>query len=195
MDWPQHPVETLARDGAFRPPHCPWADCPSRTRPADHPFRCIRHGVYTRHAAPRRIPRWRCRVCRRTFSSQTFAVTYYLKHPERLLPCASGVCIGASFGQLAEHHGGHRSAWARLSERIGRHALRLHALLLDEIARRGLLDEPVVYDHLETFAGCQDYPVGVGLAAGTRSRFVLSVDEAPHARPRRHPWERRRGVA
>ncbi|RMF72680.1 MAG: hypothetical protein D6738_10600 [Acidobacteria bacterium] len=191
MDWPTQRVENIPAD-EFVPPHCPDAGCPSNRETDPVPFRCIRKGWYRRQAAPHRVRRYLCTVCGRGFSQQTFAVSYYLKHPERLVPCAAGLCAGSSFGQIADVHGGHRSSWARLSERIGRHAMLLHALVLEEIRARRLLVEPLVYDHLETFAACQDYPIGIGLLALKESRFVLSVDAAMHARPRRLPWERAR---
>ncbi|MFO7653338.1 MAG: hypothetical protein R6X25_05880, partial [Candidatus Krumholzibacteriia bacterium] len=41
-------------------------------------------GYYTSLCNPKPIPRYRCKVCGRSFSRQTFSNTYWLKHPERL---------------------------------------------------------------------------------------------------------------
>lgn len=178
--------------GEFVPPHCPWRECPSNTDPAGHPFRFRREGFYRRKSPPHRVQKFSCRVCGRGFSQQTFSATYYLKHPERMSQCAAAMVAGESFSQMADVRGGHRSSWARLSERLARHCLLLHEDLRREAARRSLLREEVVYDDFETFAGCQDYPLAIGTAVGSRSHYVLALAAAPHRRPRSREWERRR---
>jgi len=58
-------------------------------------------------------------------------------------------------------------------------------MLLQALALRhleGRLEEPVVFDHFETFEFTQDYPFGVGTPVGGDSWFVYGLDPAPHAR-------------
>ena len=43
MDWPRTPVERLQE---FRPPFCPWTDCPEHRRTAPG-YRFRRHGYYS----------------------------------------------------------------------------------------------------------------------------------------------------
>ena len=68
----------------WTPPHCPNPNCPFHN-PLTPGFRARRCGYHTRLNPPHRVPRFQCRHCRRTFSSQTFATTYWLKRPA-LLP-------------------------------------------------------------------------------------------------------------
>src|SRR6185295_19715620 len=96
----------------------------------------------------RRVPRFRCKSCGRTFSRQSFGTSYYLKRPELLLPVAAGLVAGSAHRQIARSFGCAPSTVTRLSARLGRHALLLQARAL---SRLPLLDETVVIDHFETF--------------------------------------------
>jgi hypothetical protein len=100
---------------------------------------------------------------------------------------------GSAHRQIARTVGCAPSTVTRLAARIGRHSLLLQALALGEL---GPLEEPVVFDHFETFVFSQDDRLGIGTAVGQRSWFVYTMDPAPHARagkrsvrrrPRKHP--------
>ena len=175
MHWPATPVERLQ---PFTPSFCPWPGC-SQHRRASPGFRFDRHGVYATRRRPR-IPRFRCRSCRRVFSRQSFATSYYLKRPELLVPAAAGLVAGSAHRQLARSLGCAPSTITRLSARLGRHALLLNALALEHLIAR--LTEPVAADHFETFEFTQDMPFGVLTLVGRDSWFVLGLDPAPHAR-------------
>jgi len=111
-------------------------------------YRFRRHGSYaTRRRSA--VPRFRCLVCQRTFSRQSFAVSYYLKRPELLVPVAAGLQAGSAHRQLARTLGCAHSTVTRLSARLGRHAMLLSAHALQHL--EGQLAEPVVLDHFETF--------------------------------------------
>ena len=91
----------------------PWVDGAGGARPDGdrrprggraNPFR--RHGHYaTRRRAA--IPRFRCGRCGRTFSRQSFAVSYYLKRPELVVPVATGLQAGSA--HALQHMAGHLS--------------------------------------------------------------------------------------
>jgi len=70
----------------FTPPHCPWPECSSHSPSSGAPFRFQRHGSFQRLCDRRRVPRFLCLSCKRTFSLQTFAFSYYLKRPTLSLP-------------------------------------------------------------------------------------------------------------
>jgi hypothetical protein len=126
------------------------------------------------------VPRFRCPSCRRTFSRQSFALSYYLKRPELLIPVAAGLQAGSAHRQLARTLGCAPSSVTRLSARLGRHALLLLARALQHLA--GGLSEPVVLDHFEAFEFTQDLPFGIATPVGRDSWFVYGLDPAPHAR-------------
>ncbi len=126
------------------------------------------------------MPRFRCTACRRTCSRQSFAVSFYLKRPELLVPVAAGLQAGSAHRQIARSLGCAPSTVTRLSARLGRHALLLLARSLRHL--EGSLEEPIVLDHFETFEFTQDYPFGIATPVGSESWFVYGLDPAPHAR-------------
>jgi len=177
------------RPDRFCPPHCPWPECPGhldRKR-----FRYRRFGCYRRACDPRRkVPRFRCRTCRRTFSRQSFSSEYYLKRPELLAPVAAGLVAGSAHRQLARSLGCAPSTVTRLAARIGRHGLLLQARLLEQIDE---ITEPVVLDHFETFVYSQDDRLGIATAVAQQSWFVYGIQPAPHRRTGRRS-ERKKAV-
>jgi len=186
MHWPTTPVEYRSR---FQPPFCPWRGCPEHRR-SEPGYRFRRHGYYSTHRR-RRIPRFRCLTCGRTFSRQAFSVSYYSKRPDLLRKVAAGLVAGSAFRQLARSFECAPNTVARISARLGRHAMLLHAESLT--ALRGKLIEPIVFDHFETFEFTQDCPFGIGTAVGAESWFIYAMDPAPHGRGgRRSPAQRRR---
>ena len=188
MRWPKTSVERLQY---FTPRFCPWPACPQhKLRAAGFRFR--RHGSYcTRKRAS--VPRFRCAVCRRSFSRQSFAVSYYLKRAELLVPVAAGLQAGSAHRQLARSLGCAPSTVTRLSARLGRHALLLSCRSLQQL--RGCLSEPVVLDHFESFEFSQDMPFGVATPVGAGSWFMYGVDPAPHARTGRRSASQRARLA
>ena len=173
----RRPVEDIRPD-RFRPAFCPRRECPAHDDPKL--FRYRWESSYRRACDPRRrIRRFRCRVCGRTSSRQSFAATYYLKRPELLAPVAAGLVAGSAHRQIARSLGCAPSTVTRLTARIGRHSLLLQARLLEEI---DTIDEPVVLDHFETFVYSQDDRLGIATSVGQSSWFVYVIQPAPHRR-------------
>jgi hypothetical protein len=137
------------------------------------------------------VPRFRCQHCRRTFSRQSFAFSYYLKRPELSVPIAAGLMAGSAHRQLARSLGCAPSTVTRRAARLGRHTLLLSTLALAEVAP--VVGEAVVVDHFEGFAFSQDFPFGLATPVGQDSWFVYGLDAAPHRRTGRlSPAQRRR---
>lgn len=175
MHWPIQPVEIQRR---FVPRFCPRRDCPQHHLPSPKTFAFRPAGSYRRRDG-RRVPRYRCLACGTTSSKQSFAVSYFLKRPELLVPVFAGLQAGSGHRQLARSLGCAPSTVTRLSARLGRHALLLTATALVEL---GEIGEGLVADHFESFVRAQDYPVGVATVVGKSSWFVYGLDPAPHAR-------------
>jgi hypothetical protein len=174
----------------FVPRHCPWPDCPDHSLTGDRVYRSVHDGSYSRRAAPHRIPRFCCKACGRTFSSQTFSPTYFMKRPELLVPLAAmltnGSCDRHARRAVAARPPGAgtptyacaASTVSRLIPRLGREA----ALFLSELGARCTISEPLVLDDFETFAVTQIHPVAVPTVVGQRSSFVYGLGQAPHRR-------------
>lgn len=168
------PVERLH---PFRPRFCPWPECGEHRRRSPG-YRYDRHGSYATRRRPR-VPRFRCLACRRSYSRQSFATSYYLKRPELLVPAAAALVAGSAHRQIARTLRCAPSTITRLSARLGRHALLLQALALQHLT--GGVLEPFAVDHFETFEFSQDLPFGVLTSVGRDSWFVFGIDPAPHA--------------
>jgi transposase-like protein len=171
----------------FVPPHCPRTTCPSHGSATG--WRWIRYGTYTRRCQPRTIPRFRCRHCRATFSSQTFSTTYYLKRPELLVPCFYRLLTCAGYRQIAREPRCSPTTIMNLAARLGRHAL----LFLAAHRPPQPLSEPLVIDGFESYAFSQYHPLHLNLAVGADSHFTYGFT---HVRLRRKgrmtPRQRRR---
>src|SRR5687768_11048664 len=70
---------SLERERKFVPRCCPYAHCPTKS---GEKFKFIRWGTHERDQAPFVVQRFRCTTCKRTFSSQTFRLSYKQKRPD-----------------------------------------------------------------------------------------------------------------
>jgi hypothetical protein len=152
----------------FDPPHCPNPECDFHLDPEG--WRFTPAGTHERKSAPQIVPRFRCLDCRRSFSSQTFSVTYWLKRPDLLEPIMAGEVNGAGHRQLARQLGTCHATVQHLIERLGRYCLLAHDM--DRAAaREALAQEPIVLDGLRTFARGQYWVVEISSVIGQRSTY------------------------
>ncbi len=177
----------------FRPPHCPWPECPAHHAEKDL-YGWVRYGWYTRKAAPGRIRRFRCNTCEQTFSTQTFSTTYYLKRPELLVPVATRLnnssgdrsirrTVEPNPDYAPQHNAGASgSTITRLVPRLARHAMLILVELEHLPEARLAPPEPRAIDDFETFAVTQLYAVATPTVVGRTTSWVYYVDQAPHRR-------------
>jgi transposase-like protein len=178
VDWPCTQIEIVPHD-QFTPRFCPRPGCPQhRVEPASFRYQRLR-ATYRRLCDGRIVPRFVCLACRRGFSQQSFAVSYYLKRPELTVPIAQGIVNGAAHRQIARVAGCAPSTVTKRVARLGRHAQLLHRLCVGGLPG---LDEPLNYDDFETFTGSQYHPCGLGTSVGHHSWFVYGLGFAPHRR-------------
>jgi hypothetical protein len=114
------------------------------------------------------IPRFRCGHCGGTFSSQTFATTYYLKRPELQVPLFYRLLACSGYRQIAREARCAPSTLVGQAARLGRHAL----LFLAHHRPPGPLAEPLAFDGFESFAYSQYHPLHLHLVVGADSHFT-----------------------
>ena len=153
---------------SFVPPHCPRTHC--RYHHCAEGWRWERHGSFERQCAPQRIPRFRCRSCGCTFSSQTFSTTYYLKRPELLEQFGYRILACSGYRQIAREARCSPTTVMGQAGRLGRHAL----LMLAAGRPRGPVDEALVIDGFESFAYSQFHPLHLNIAVGSKSHFTYA---------------------
>lgn len=99
---------------AFWPPYCPNPEC-NKTgvsgRAGQTGF--FRHGYYVTRFGRKRVPRFLCRGCRRTMSSQTFHASYRLRRPDLEHAILREIAQGASLRRVAQVLGVNRKTVSR----------------------------------------------------------------------------------
>ena len=158
----------------WTPPHCPNPNCPFHN-PLTPGFRARRCGYHTRLNPPHRVPRFQCRHCRRTFSSQTFATTYWLKRPALLPNVFLATVNGMANRQIARTFHCAPSTVNHLLARIGRHCLLFQRHHCQQASPPG----DISIDGLVSFESSQYYPFEHLVAVDNDTSFLLHFADAP----------------
>jgi transposase-like protein len=160
----------------FSPSHCPFARCPSRSQGR---FRATPWGHFHRSCDGRLVPRFRCRACRRTFSSQTFRLDYRLQRPHLHLDLWGHIVSKCTQRQAARVLACTRKSVALRLDRLGEHCRAFH---LSRMAQRppGLSSGPFQLDELETYEHRRRLePLTVPVLIHQHSYFVVHAQVAP----------------
>ena len=168
----------------FVPPHCPNPACDSHADPG--PWRFIRKGFYRTRSTRGPIQRYRCSHCQRSFSSQTFSLSYWLRRPDLLRSTFHRLVSCSALRQIAAEAEVSPSTIQRLAERLGRHCLLLH-----EALRPRTPQEPLVLDGFRSFESGQFWPYDLNLLVGA-SYYVYGFNEAELRRSGTHTRAQRR---
>lgn len=157
----------------FIPPHCPSHNCAFHNA-LRHEWRFKRIGTYRRQLSPHRIQRFLCLHCRRSFSTQTFRTSYWLKRPE-ILPALLTKTTGAMANrQIARDLGVAPSTIDRQLSRLGRHCLLFHHQRMADAkpAPRIAIDGFVSFEH------SQYWPFHHHLAVEPDTDFLLHFTDS-----------------
>ncbi len=178
----------MSPTATFRPPHCPNPGCDFHLDPRGWRYKKI--GTFTRRTRPVTVQRYLCFSCRRSFSSQTFHVSYRLRHPELLEPVFHAEIGGSCHRQISRQYRVSHSTVMRLVERIGRHCILFHESFRER-AREHLASEPVILDGLISFARGQYWPVEVTGLVGSKSYYSHDFVASPLRRSGRMTQEQK----
>ena len=152
------------------PPHCPNPSCDFHVDPAGWRFK--KKGYYARPRRGDRIQRYQCQQCGRSFSSQTFSSTYWLRQPGLLRALFFRVRGCSGLRQIAHEFGVAHSTIQRQVERLGRHCLLFHERLRPRLPR-----EPLVLDGFRSFESGHFWPFDLNLLVG-ESYYVYGFNDA-----------------
>ena len=152
----------------FEPPHCPNPGC--RFHRNSRGWRFKRFGFFPRKTAPRRVQRYRCSRCTRTFSAQTFSPTYWLKKTGLLKEVWEGLVACSGFRQMARRHGVSPATIQTHTIRLARHAMLFQRKHRPPLPPR----EDCAADGFESFAHSQYSPCHLNLAVGCDSGFLYA---------------------
>lgn len=154
------------------PPHCPNSVCHYH-KPGNTLWRWEKFGFYVRKSDGRRVQRFRCDTCRRTFSTQTFSPTYWLKRPDLLRPVFWRLVGCSGFRQIAREFDISPQTVLGLSARLGR-----HCLLYFQQHRPRRIPEAVAFDSFQSFEYSQDHPTLYHFVTGQASHFTYGFTES-----------------
>ena len=162
----------------FSPPRCPYWRCSQHRLPSPDFYR--RHGHYLARCRPHPVPRFLCRVCRRTFSRQTFRMDYRDHRPDLNPRVLRSLASGLGLRQTSRNLRLSLRCTELKFRKVARHLRRLNLNL------RGPLppDAALQLDELETYESRRNTrPLSVPVLIESSSRFVIWA-EAASIRPR-----------
>jgi transposase-like protein len=162
----------------FHPTFCPRSHCPSRN--PSGPFRFKRRGLYSRKCDGRKVQRFQCLVCARSFSLQTFRTDYRWRKPGLHFRVFEGLVSKTSLRQMARILEVKRPTIERRFKRLGLQAKRFHLAMLQR-ANSGLgINGVFQLDEQETFeADRRLKPVTFPVLIERSSYFVVFGQVAP----------------
>lgn len=121
-----------------------------------------------------RVQRYRCKSCRRIFSSQTFSLDYYAKRSINYEDLEALLSSSMSQRALSRHFNLSCASVQNRIDRLARQALALHARLRKTLPPT----EAVCIDGLVSFDTSQYFPNNITMAVTKDSQFIHSMTHA-----------------
>ncbi len=160
-------------------PSLPFCPNPLCNLHLEHPSPgwCVPFGFYfTRSFGT--VPRFRCRSCGRTFSSQSFSIDYYAKRTVNYQDLLCRHASSESLRALSRNLGLSCGTVQNRLDRLARQGIALHA----HLRRFADPKETVCIDAMVSFDVSQYFPNEITLSITSGSRFVLDVSHATRRR-------------
>ena len=162
----------------FHPPCCPNSRCSQHRRPAARFY--LRKGFYHPLCRAHPVPRFRCRVCGRGFSRQTFRADYRDHKPHLNAPLFLALATGIGLRQSARNLNLSLRCTELKFRKIARHLRRLNLNLRGPLPSGSQLQ----FDEIETYEGRRNTrPLSLPILIEREHRFVIWAEAAP-IRPR-----------
>jgi transposase-like protein len=145
-----------------------------------------RNGSYAVSCRAHPVPRFRCKVCRKRFSRQTFRIDYRDRKPHLNGDIFIRLCSGTGLRRIAQALSVSRSTVERKFHKLGRQLRHLHRNAMGHFGGQA----EFALDELETFETCRrTRPVTVPILIDQESFFV--VDARSDTLPPRGRLDRR----
>ena len=156
------------------PPFCASRRCRCHAGVHAHPYiDYIAWGSYSTKAFGE-VQRFRCTVCGKTFSEQTFRPNYYAKRVLSYEDIVRRLSSCESLSAIARAHG---ASTDTISNRISRAARQVLAFESEQSSTRRP-NENLAADGFESFCRSHYFPNNITLLVGSASQFVYAADHA-----------------
>ncbi len=150
---------------------CPDVKCPSRHLPGPDSEHVIRFGTFFRKSDSRHIDRFRCQICKATFSKSTLLPNYRQKVRRITHPLEELLCSGVSQRRSAMLLGVARTTISRRVRYLGARARRSNQKHLRPLEQNPAVE--VQFDDLETHEHTKCKPLSVSLVVQSQTRKIL----------------------
>jgi len=169
------------------PSHCPNPACAAHTDPETGWFRPF--GSYPTQAHGT-VPRFRCRTCGTTCSTQTESMHYAAKRHLPLKAIVDSLLEGASQREIGRRYGISPMTVHNAIIRLGRQAIAAQSVLLSHLCPRSRL----VFDGLRSFVTSQDYPCDLTTLVDAEGETILAITHGVFRRGGRMTGKQRKRV-
>lgn len=163
---------------AFLPPCCPNPLCDSQREEVEFSFQHV--GSYARKCDRRVVRRFKCCLCGKRCSEQTFRADYRQKRPDLNVACLGLFVAKVTLRQAARTLGCNRKSVRRRVPLLGAICWAAHQHLAPRRDGAAFLQGGFLMDELETYATSRrNNPLTVPVLIHRASFFVLYADVGP----------------
>ena len=152
----------------FHPPFCPYRSCSAHLKPPTNHY--SRHGQYHPKCRSRSVPRFRCKSCNRTYSRQTFRLSFRDHKPHLNLELLQLLTSGVGLRQSSRVLKLSRRCLELKARTLGAHFEHLNRNLRGPLKDNACLQ----MDEIETYEEKRrERPVTFPIIIETKSRFII----------------------
>lgn len=159
--------------------YCLYRDCPSALtgsipgHASSISRRIVRKGSYLRSSDSRRISRFYCQSCRRSFSSARQSPCFRQKKRKLNERVKVLLCSGVSQRRVARLLGVNRKTIVRKLIFLSEQAAQSHANFLTELERAGGRLKAIQFDEMESFERSKCLPLSIPLVVDAENQRIL----------------------
>lgn len=149
-------------------PHCPNPQCTQFHSPSKQKW-YIHYGYHSTCTFGR-VPRFRCKTCRTTFSTQTFSIDYYAKKIVDYMDLVNQLVTASGLIDMSRKLKIRVETIENRFERLARSTLAIHSDLMNLLTMK----EDMAADGLESFSYSQFHPNHINIFVGSDSEFIYT---------------------
>lgn len=149
----------------LKPEHCPYCSNPEY----------IKKGYYKTKHNGQPVPRYRCKSCRKLFSTQSLKSTYRQKKPGLNKLIFNWYCSGVTQRRIAKNLGCNRKTVARKFFYLSLIAKFRHEA---DIKSGNLQSSHIEFDEMETYEHSIGKPISMAIAVDSESGKIIDINAA-----------------